>query len=140
MCLRSVRNDRRYHAAMGTPPLSGQDLHAAAEVHQELGPEYSDAVLDSFLEKVEAKLDERLNARLVAEEPRKPALATPGGAQRRGWLTEIAIAVGVVGVFVGLGDSVFGMGDNAAALGAAVLVMAGGACGAGLTRIFRDRR
>jgi hypothetical protein len=119
-------------------PLSGQDLRAAAEVHWELGPEYSDAIVDSFLEKVEAKLDERMNARLVASGPRKRVLAKPGGAQRRGWLAEIAVGAGVAGVFVGLGNSAFGMGGNAG-LGAAVLVASGGACGAGLTRIFRDR-
>ena len=61
---------------MGTPPLSAQDLHAAAEAHRELGPEYSDAVVDSFLAKVEARLDERVNERLAELSPRrKPSLA-----------------------------------------------------------------
>lgn len=40
------------HAAdMTTSPLSPDDIRAAAEVHNELGPEYSDAVVASFLEK-----------------------------------------------------------------------------------------
>src|SRR5215475_12150050 len=32
--------------------------------HRELGPEYGDAVVDSFLEKVEARLDARVDARV----------------------------------------------------------------------------
>jgi hypothetical protein len=34
---------------MSTSPLSPEDIRAAAETHQELGPEYSDAVVASFL-------------------------------------------------------------------------------------------
>src|SRR5260370_42215365 len=40
---------RRYPAAMSTPQLSVHDVRAAAETHRELGPEYSEAVVDSFL-------------------------------------------------------------------------------------------
>ena len=34
---------------MSTSPLSPQEIRAAA-MHRELGPEYSDAVVESFLE------------------------------------------------------------------------------------------
>jgi len=37
---------------MSTSPLSPQEIRAAAEAHKELGPEYSDAVIESFLERV----------------------------------------------------------------------------------------
>jgi hypothetical protein len=53
---------------MGTPPLSAQDFRAAAEVHRELSPEYSDAVVESFMAKIEARLGERLTA---LDQPRK---------------------------------------------------------------------
>ena len=38
---------------MSTSPLSPQGASTAAEAHKELGPEYSDAVVKSFLERVE---------------------------------------------------------------------------------------
>jgi hypothetical protein len=54
------------------------ELESAVEAQRELGPQYEDAVLDSFVEKVERRLEERLKA-----EPRKaapPALAVPLGS------------------------------------------------------------
>jgi hypothetical protein len=50
---------------MSTSPLSPEDIRAAAEVHHELGPEYSDAVVASFLEKVDRELAARVEARLA---------------------------------------------------------------------------
>jgi hypothetical protein len=41
-----------------------EELRAAAEVHSELGPGYSDAVLESFLDKVGREIDARVDARL----------------------------------------------------------------------------
>jgi hypothetical protein len=38
---------------MSTSPLDPQEIRAAAEAHKELGPEYSDAVIESFLERVD---------------------------------------------------------------------------------------
>ena len=38
---------------MSTSPLDPQEIRAAAEAHKELDPEYSDAVIESFLERVE---------------------------------------------------------------------------------------
>ena len=35
---------------MSTSPLSPQEIRAAAAAHQELGPEYGDAVIESFLD------------------------------------------------------------------------------------------
>jgi hypothetical protein len=51
--------------AMSTPPLSGPDLRAAAEAYRELGPEYGDAVVESFLAKVEKVIEARVDARLA---------------------------------------------------------------------------
>jgi len=66
---------------MTTPPLSGQDLRVAAEAHRELDPEYGDAVVDSFLEKVEARLDARVEARLAdLTPPRRPAVPSQLGS------------------------------------------------------------
>lgn len=44
--------------------MTPEELRAAAEVHTELGPHYSDAVLESFLDKVSRDIDARVDARL----------------------------------------------------------------------------
>lgn len=125
---------------MGRPPLSAHDLRAAVEAHQELGPEYSDAVVDSFLEKVEARLDERMNARLAElTPPRKRPLAKLNRDQRRSLRAGTAIGLGAVGVFVGYLNTYFAWDGAYHSVWPAVLVASGATCGAGLTRIFRDR-
>jgi hypothetical protein len=50
---------------MSTSPVSPEDIRAAAEVHHELGPEYSDAVVASFIDKVDRELAARVDARLA---------------------------------------------------------------------------
>ena len=57
---------------MGTSPLSPEDIRAAAGAHHELGPEYSDAVVASFLEKVDQEIAARVNARLGTSTPPEP--------------------------------------------------------------------
>jgi hypothetical protein len=51
---------------MGDSPLSAHDVRAAAEVHTELGPDYSDAVVESFLSKIDAHIAERVEQRLAS--------------------------------------------------------------------------
>jgi hypothetical protein len=55
-------------------PLSAGDLRAAAEIHKELGPEYRDAVLDSFVDRVGREIDARVDARLAQAAARPPAM------------------------------------------------------------------
>ena len=55
---------------MGTSPLSPEEIRAAAGAHHELGPEYSDAVVASFLEKVDQEIAARVEQRLAASTPR----------------------------------------------------------------------
>jgi hypothetical protein len=79
---------------MTDSPLSPREIRAAAEVHQELGPEYSDAVVASFLEKVDREISARVEARLARMPPTEPAKAD----SRRTLLTGIAIGAAVAGV------------------------------------------
>ena len=71
-----------YRGDVTDSPLSAGDLRAAAETHKELGPEYRDAVLESFVERVGREIDARVDARLaqgavrpVASQPAPPAPA-----------------------------------------------------------------
>jgi hypothetical protein len=50
---------------MSDPPLSAQDIRAAAEVHRELGADYGDAVVESFLSRIDAHIAERVEQRLA---------------------------------------------------------------------------
>ena len=66
-----ARTSRSYAFYMSESPLSGQEIRAAAAAHDELGPEYSDAVVASFLAKVDKEIDARVDARLASG--RRPA-------------------------------------------------------------------
>jgi hypothetical protein len=82
---------------MSTSPLSPQEIRAAAAAHKELGPEYSDAVIESFLERVDREITARADARLgpvSREQPLQPAQSNG----RRTLLTGVAIGIFVTGV------------------------------------------
>jgi hypothetical protein len=49
---------------MSNQPLAPEDVRAAAGAHHELGAPYSDAVIESFLERIDQKIDARLDDRL----------------------------------------------------------------------------
>ena len=77
--------------------LDPQEIRAAAETHKELGPEYSDAVIESFLERVDREITARVDARLgpvPREQPAQPARSN----SRRTLLTGVAIGIVVTGV------------------------------------------
>jgi hypothetical protein len=66
---------------VSTSSFTPDELRAAAEVHDELGPDYREAVLESFLDKVGKEIDARVDARLNGprQYPLQPAQmqATP---------------------------------------------------------------
>jgi hypothetical protein len=57
---------------MDNSSLSPDEVRAAAEVHNELGPDYRDAVVESFLEKIDRQVGNRIEAQLAAERPSVP--------------------------------------------------------------------
>ncbi|HMH90566.1 MAG TPA: hypothetical protein VK586_05720 [Streptosporangiaceae bacterium] len=57
---------------MSDSPVSPEDIHAAAETYHELGPEYHDAVVASFLQKVDREVAARVEARLADLAPAQP--------------------------------------------------------------------
>lgn len=80
-----------------TSQLSPGDVRAAAEVHRELGSEYSDAVVESFLERVDREIAARVEARLGAasrDEQAQPA--QPGS--RHTLLMGVGIGIFITGV------------------------------------------
>jgi hypothetical protein len=91
---------------MSTSNLSSQEIRAAAEAHRELGPEYHDAVVESFLAKIEKVIEARVDARLAASEPaRRRQLDAATLAKRRLALKHKAlgsVAAAIPFSFVGL--------------------------------------
>jgi hypothetical protein len=65
-------------------PLSAGEVRAAAETHSELGPEYRDAVLESFVDRVGREIDARVDARLAQAAARgaAPQPVQPAPVQR----------------------------------------------------------
>jgi hypothetical protein len=51
---------------MSDSPLSAEDIRASAQVHRELGPDYGDAVVESFLAKIDRHIEERIEQRLAS--------------------------------------------------------------------------
>jgi hypothetical protein len=81
---------------MSTSPLSPQEIRAAAAAHKELGPEYGDAVIESFLERVDREITARADARLGPVSREQPA--QPAQSNSRRTLTGVAIGIFVAGV------------------------------------------
>ena len=90
---------------MNDSPLSRQEIYAAAAAHDELGPDYSDAVVASFIEKVDKEIDARVDARLAGmRQPAPPAERD----DLRTLLKGVAVGIGASGI------AFFAVGGNAA--------------------------
>jgi hypothetical protein len=88
---------------MGTPPLSPKDIRAAAGAHHELGPEYSDAVVASFLEKVDQQIAARIDERLAVGTPRSsPAEREKRRTLMKGFAMGVASSAAVVLLVLGI--------------------------------------
>jgi hypothetical protein len=74
---------------MSTSPVDPQDIRAAAEVQRELGPEYSDAVVAAFIDRVDRAVAARVEARLAEERQRRPVVRHG----RRPLLTGVALGI-----------------------------------------------
>ncbi len=107
---------------MSTSPLSSQEIRAAADVHGELGPEYHDAVVESFLAKVEKEIDARVEARLADSQPRvrRRELDPVTLAKRRQMLKHMAL--GSVAAAIPLSFVTFAIDFHAGAERAVVLL------------------
>src|SRR6266851_1710172 len=84
---------------MSTSPLSPEEIRAAAGAHHELGPEYSDAVVASFLEKVDQEIAARVEQRVAASTPRTRPVGPVEPENRRALLKGFAVGVASSGAF-----------------------------------------
>jgi F0F1-type ATP synthase assembly protein I len=76
--------------------LPPEEIRAAAETHNELGPVYRDAVIESFLDKVGREIDARVDARLAQQQAAQPSARNRGG--HSGSPMALAISSMVLGI------------------------------------------
>jgi hypothetical protein len=88
---------------MSTSPLSPDDIRAAAEAHAELGQEYREAVVESFLAKIDSEIGARIDARLATTPaPRKRDTDPVTVARRRGVATGLVSGLALGTIVVGV--------------------------------------
>lgn len=84
---------------MSISPLSPDEIRAAAQAHAELAPEYRDAVVESFLAKIDNEIRARIDAQLqTTARARKRAPDPVAAARRRGLATGLVLGAIVTGV------------------------------------------
>jgi hypothetical protein len=86
-----------YILSVSSSSLTPDEVRAAAETHNELGKDYSAAVIESFLEKVGSEIDARVDARLSRYPG--PAQAPPAMVKKE---QSSATAVGILSVVLGI--------------------------------------
>ena len=93
----SVQN--QIYRVLVSASLSPEDIRAAAHTHVELGPEYRDAVVESFIERVGREIDVRVDQRLAAS-PQLRKLREPHHLALG--ITSIALGIPLSAITLGL--------------------------------------
>jgi hypothetical protein len=85
---------------VGVDQITREEVAAAAAVHQDLGPSYTDAVSEALVERIGAEIDKRVDARLAPG--RQAAPSSP--SSRPAWVqvavvaSSMACGVGATGI------------------------------------------
>src|SRR6266568_4584070 len=104
-------------------PLSAGELSAAAETHKELPPEYRDAVLESFVDRVGREIDARVDARLAQAAARPPQPVTPAPVQRAPkQFSPLAMALGSITLGIPVSAIAVAAGSHPAGIWGLVVV------------------
>ena len=106
---------------MSSSSFSRDEIRAAAETHRELGPDYQEAVIESFLDKVGKEIDARVDARLGSG--RQNWRPQPAPKQQHGSAMALAIVSMVLGI--PLTAIVLAVGSHPAGLAGLLIVWAG---------------
>jgi len=74
---------------------TGDELKAAVSARRDLGPEFEDAVVESFLDKMGKEVDRRVDERLAQAAPKSAAHQGPSDAQRLA-LAILSLSLGTI--------------------------------------------
>jgi hypothetical protein len=107
-------------------PLSAGELRAAAETHRELPPEYRDAVLESFVDRVGREIDARVDARLAqaAGRPLQPHVAAPPAQRAPKQFSPMALGLGSIALGIPITAIVANASDSTGIWGLLVVWIA----------------
>ena len=78
---------------MGTEEVARQDVEALLEVRRDLGPSYDAALVDSFAERIERAVAERVDAQV--EEARRARRDEQSGDSRQLALSIVSLGTGI---------------------------------------------
>lgn len=81
---------------------SGDELRAAYQARKDLGPEYEDALIESFLQKMDQEVDRRVEDRLAQQRQVREVQPVAGSGQRLA-LAIVSLTLGVVASVAALG-------------------------------------
>jgi hypothetical protein len=108
-------------------PLSAGELRAAAEADGELGPEYRDAVLESFVDRVGREIDARVDARLAqaaAQPLAAQRMATPPAPRAPKTFSALTLALGSIALGIPITALVVAAGSHPVGFWGLVVVWA----------------
>jgi hypothetical protein len=100
--------------------FSPEEIRAAAETHNELGPVYRDAVIESFLDKVGREIDARVDSRL-AQQSLQPASA-PVKQKKGSGGSPMALAMGSIFLGIPLSGIAVAAGSHPAGIAGLLVV------------------
>lgn len=75
---------------------TGDELRAAVQARRDLGPDYEDAVVESFLDKMGKEVDRRVDERLAAANPKALAKQRKAAEGQRLALAIVSLALGTL--------------------------------------------
>jgi hypothetical protein len=101
-----------------TSSFSPEEIRAAAETHNELGPAYRDAVIESFLDKVGREIDARVDSRLAQQAVQPP----PAKQRHSGSGSPFALAIISMGLGIPLSGIAVAAGEHPAGLAGLVVL------------------
>ncbi len=89
---------------MGTEDISRQDVEVLLEVRRDLGPSYEAAVVDSFAEKIERAVAERVDAQVAeAQRARQQEGASNAGQMTLG-IVSLGTGIPITAIAAGTAD------------------------------------
>ena len=95
--------------------VSPDEFRAAAEVHRELGPDYDQAVVESFLQRLGPEIDARVDARVADELDARVAEELRAGAGRSRNPSSMKLAI--VSMALGIPLTAIALGATSEAIG-----------------------
>lgn len=79
-----------------TGSSTGDELRAAVSARRDLGPDFEDAIVDSFLDKMGKEVDRRVDERLASQNPKAAARAAKSNDGMRLALAIVSMSLGTI--------------------------------------------